>query len=68
MPLGGSLYYDIDPNGNIEWYHNYPKNRIVKTYLNLEPRLSLNWQTSDECACPAQSEHLNSLRPLHHEQ
>ena len=47
MPLGGSLYYDIDPNGNIEWYHNYPKNRIVKTYLNLEPRLSLNWQTSD---------------------
>ena len=35
MPLGGSLYYD------------YPNNRVIKTYLNLEPRLSLKWQTSD---------------------
>ena len=47
MPLGGSLYYDIDQNGDIEWYYNYPDNRVIKTYLNLEPRLSLNWQTSD---------------------
>ncbi len=46
MPLSGSLYYDIDKEGNIEWYYNYPKNRIVKTYLNLEPRLSLNYQLS----------------------
>ena len=47
MPLGGSLYYDIDSKGDIEWYYNYPNNRVIKTYLNLEPRFSLNWQTSD---------------------
>ena len=47
-PLGGSLYYDIAPDGTIDWYYNYGKNEIVKTHLTLEPRLSLNWQTSDQ--------------------
>ena len=46
-PLGGSLYYDIAPDGSIDWYYNYGKNEIVKTHTTLEPRLSLNWQTSD---------------------
>ena len=25
-PLGGSLYYDIEPNGSIGWYYNYGDN------------------------------------------
>ena len=45
-PLGGSLYYDIEENGDIGWYYNYGKNQIVKTYVTLEPRASLNYQWS----------------------
>ena len=43
-PLGGSLYYDIEDNGEIGWYYNYGKNEIVKTHLTLEPRASISWQ------------------------
>ena len=45
-PLGGSLYYDIEDNGDIGWYYNYPDNHIVKTHFTLEPRASLNSQFS----------------------
>ena len=45
-PLGGSLYYDIEENGDIGWYYNYGKNQIVKTHVTLEPRASLNYQLS----------------------
>ena len=47
-PLGGSLYYDIEPNGSIGWYYNYADNQIVKTHLTLEPRASMNIQTSPQ--------------------
>jgi len=46
-PLGGSLYYDLESNGDIAWYYNYGKNQIVKTHSTLEPRLSLNLKTSE---------------------
>jgi len=49
-PLGGSLYYDIAQDGTIDWYYNYGNNQIVKTYLTLEPRLSLNWQLTEQTA------------------
>ena len=42
-PLGGSLYYNIAPDGTIDWYYNYKKNQIVKTHLVWEPRASLNF-------------------------
>ena len=45
-PLGGSLYYDIEPDGSIGWYYNYGKNQVVKTYAMLEPRLSVNYRLS----------------------
>ena len=45
-PLGGSLYYDIEENGDIGWYYNYGSNQIVKTHFTLEPRASLNYQWS----------------------
>ena len=46
-PLGGSLYYDIDPDGTISWYYNYSDNQIVKTYVNLEPRASISYQPTE---------------------
>ena len=45
-PLGGSLYYDLEENGDISWYYNYGDNEIVKTHVTLEPRVSLNYQLS----------------------
>ena len=45
-PLGGSLYYDIEDNGEIGWFYSYGNNQIVKTHLNLEPRASLNFDLS----------------------
>ncbi len=39
--LGGSNYYDIDAKGKILDTLTYAKGDIVKTYMNLEPRLSL---------------------------
>ena len=46
-PLGGSLYYDIEPDGSIGWYYNYKNNEIVTTHKVLEPRASVNIKTSD---------------------
>ena len=47
-PLGGSLYYDIEDNGEIGWYYSYGSNQIVKTHINIEPRASLNYKLSDD--------------------
>ena len=49
-PLGGSLYYDIEPDGSIGWYYNYKDNEIVKTYANLEPRASISYQISEQAS------------------
>jgi hypothetical protein len=42
-PLGGSPYYDIDANGYITNTYNYKSSKFVKTYFNLEPRLSMKY-------------------------
>ena len=42
-PLGGSPYYDIDANGYIINTYNYKSSKFVKTYFNLEPRLSMKY-------------------------
>ena len=42
--LGGPYYYDIDSQGNITWLHKRKKNRLVKTHIRLEPRLSVAWK------------------------
>lgn len=47
-PLGGSLYYDIDPNGNIDWYYNYKKWEIVTTHRVIEPRGSISIQPTEQ--------------------
>lgn len=65
-PLGGSLYYDIEDNGEIGWYYNYGKNEIVKTHLTLEPRASISWQptaqTSIKLGYARTSQNLHALR------
>lgn len=45
--LGGPYYYDIDDEGNITWLYKRRKNRPVKTYYTLEPRLSLSWNPQE---------------------
>ncbi|MEE3444981.1 MAG: TonB-dependent receptor plug domain-containing protein [Prevotella sp.] len=47
-PLGGSLYYDIEPDGEIGWYYNYGKNEIVKTHVTWQPRASISIQPTEQ--------------------
>lgn len=65
-PLGGSLYYDINPDGSIGWYHSYGQNQLVKTHLSVEPRLSISYQptehTSIKIGYTRTSQNLHALR------
>ena len=65
-PLGGSLYYDIDPDGTIGWYYNYGDNEIVTTHLTLEPRASLSYMltplASVKVAYARTSQNIHALR------
>jgi len=65
-PLGGSLYYDIAPDGTIEWYYNYRKNQIVRTHIVWEPRASLNFSLSPylnlKMAYARTSQNIHALR------
>ena len=65
-PLGGSLYYDIEDDGEIGWYYKYSDNEIVKTHMVLEPRLSLNFKTSELSSIKAgytrTSQNIHALR------
>ena len=65
-PLGGSLYYDIEPDGTIGWYYNYKNNEIVTTHTVLEPRVSINIQptelTSIKLGYTRTSQNIHALR------
>lgn len=65
-PLGGSLYYDIEENGNIGWYYNYGDHEIVTTHTAWEPRASLSYQpteqTSIKIGYARTSQNLHALR------
>jgi len=65
-PLGGSLYYDITPEGEIDWYYNYPKKKIVKTHIVWEPRVSLNYALTPilnvKAAYARTSQNIHALR------
>lgn len=65
-PLGGSLYYDIEPDGSIGWYYNYGKNQIVTTHYVLEPRASLSYQLTEQASVKLgyarTSQNLHALR------
>jgi hypothetical protein len=65
-PLGGSLYYDLDPDGSIAWYYNYGKNEIVTTHTVIEPRASISYQptelTSIKLGYARTSQNIHALR------
>ncbi len=44
--LGGAPYYELDGEGNILKTLNPSSGHIVKTYTDLEPRVSLKWSLS----------------------
>ena len=44
--LGGSPYYQLDGEGNILSTMNYASGKLVKTYTDVEPRLSVKWNIS----------------------
>lgn len=64
--LGGALYYDLDDAGNILRLYNPPASEIVKTHLNVEPRLSIAYQAAPCLALKAgysrTVQHLHALR------
>ena len=65
-PLGGSLYYDIEPDGSIGWYYNYKNNEIVTTHTVFEPRASISIQptelTSIKLGYARTSQNIHALR------
>lgn len=44
--LGGGKFFNIDGNGNITDTIRYAKGEVVKTYYNLEPRISIGYMLS----------------------
>jgi TonB dependent receptor/CarboxypepD_reg-like domain/TonB-dependent Receptor Plug Domain len=45
--LGPGDFYTYDSSGNTTSTKNYPSGKLVKTYTNLEPRLSVSYQLDD---------------------
>jgi len=64
--LGGPYYYEIDERGNITWLYRRKKNRPVKTYLTVEPRISMVWKASELLSLKAgysrTSQNIHALR------
>jgi hypothetical protein len=44
--LGGSPYYQLDGEGNILSTMSYASGKLVRTYTDVEPRLSVKWNIS----------------------
>lgn len=62
--LGGDYnFYTLNAAGGIESTMNYPKNKIVKTYLNLEPRLSAALKLNETSSLKAG--YSRNTQPLH---
>ncbi len=51
--FGKGDYLQVDPAGNIINSRTYQKGELVKTYLNLEPRLSLSYLLNTESSLKA---------------
>jgi len=51
--LGKGDYYDIDPSGKILDTLHYGSGQVVKTYLNIEPRLAAGYQLDPTTAVKA---------------
>ncbi|QGY47752.1 TonB-dependent receptor plug domain-containing protein [Maribellus comscasis] len=51
--LGGGNFYTYDNEGNIQDTATYSTNEFVKTYVNLEPRISVNFLLSEKSSVKA---------------
>ncbi len=51
--LGGGDFLTVDPDGNVTNSTYYKKGEVVKTYLNLEPRLSLSYLLNTQSSVKA---------------
>jgi hypothetical protein len=51
--LGKGDFYNIDPAGNVVDTMRYDNGAVVKTYYNLEPRLSASWQFNSSSSVKA---------------
>jgi hypothetical protein len=51
--LGKGDFYNIDPAGNVVDTMKYDNGAVVKTYYNLEPRLSASWQFNSSSSVKA---------------
>ncbi|AMR26860.1 collagen-binding protein [Hymenobacter psoromatis] len=51
--LGAGNYSTYDPQGNILATTNYNSGQVIKTYLNLEPRLAASYQLTDNTSLKA---------------
>ncbi|MFA6058002.1 MAG: TonB-dependent receptor [Taibaiella sp.] len=51
--LGQGDYYNVDPAGNVVDTMHYDNGAVVKTYYNLEPRLSASWQFNSSSSIKA---------------
>lgn len=48
--LGEGEYFDVDGTGNVTGTRSYKRGEVVKTYVNLEPRLAVSIQLSESSA------------------
>jgi len=64
--LGGDNdFYTLNDAGTITDTRNYAKNKVVKTYVNLEPRISASWQMNTSSSLKAgYSRNTQSLHQL----
>ena len=64
--LGGSPYYDLDNELNIVKTYNPSSTELVKSYFNVEPRVSLNYKVLDNLSLKAgyslTSQNLQAIR------
>lgn len=51
--MGGGKFFNIDDKGNIKDTINYAKQAIVKTYCNLEPRVSVGYMLNSNASIKA---------------
>jgi len=60
---GANNYYTLNESGSILDTLNYPKNKIIKTYVNLEPRVSASLQISASSSLKAA--YARNTQPIH---
>ncbi|HYH56214.1 MAG TPA: hypothetical protein VD772_06350, partial [Anseongella sp.] len=61
--MGEGDFYDLDPEGNVTDTLSYGKGEIVKTWLNLEPRLAASYRFNEKSSLKAA--YVRNVQNLH---